>query len=116
MLWRISAALAALYFVHGSENLARDSARLASEIRQEAPQAMVAACIDRPEICQQLLRHASGQASTPVSASVSAATAESPRRNDPAEVGIKAPPLPVVSGEFPLPPLRPSSLSPRKRA
>ena len=112
MLWRISAALAALYFVHGSENLARDSARLASEIRQEAPQAMVAACIDRPEICQQLLRHASGQASTPVSA----ATAESPRRDDPAEVGIKAPPLPVVSGEFPLPPLRPSSLSPRKRA
>lgn len=114
MLWRISAALVALYIVHGSENTARDSARLASEIGQQVPQAVVAACVDKPEVCQQLLRHVSGP--TGASTSAPAVPPSAARPAEPALAGIKAPPVPVVSGEFPLPPVRPTSMSARKGA
>lgn len=99
MLWRVSAALVALYLVHGSQNGAGESTRLATDLRSEAPKAMVAACLDRPDVCREVLRHATGLAAPPTTGGTA--------RREPVEIELKAPPIPVAAGEFPLPPVRP---------
>lgn len=105
MLWRISAALAALYFVHGSDNVARDAGRAANEIAvaapaigAAAPKAALAYCLDKPEICRTLAREAAGlPAAGPV-----AAHAEANAVPDTA-------PRAVPAGAYPLPPRRPAA-------
>ncbi|OYU49022.1 MAG: hypothetical protein CFE31_06465 [Rhizobiales bacterium PAR1] len=105
MLWRITAAITAIYFMHGAEASRQDAARVASEVAVEAPRALVAACLDKAELCQQVLRHAAG----------------GPQSEPPAHTGkisavtsLKTPPTPVTAVEFPLPPIRPAMLHPRK--
>lgn len=95
MITRISVALFALYLVHGSENSARDCARLADEIRREAPKAAVALCLDNAAACGALAGKA-GDLMTPAAPRTSAAqpTGE-----------------PVAAGLYPLPPRRPESLA-----
>lgn len=106
MFWRLSAALVALYLVHGSQNVSNDAARLARDIRKETPNAMVAACLDRPDVCREVLRHATGLGA--------GETTGGTTRRVTAEVEHKAPPIPVATGEFPLPPVRPATLAARK--
>lgn len=106
MFWRLSAAITALYLFHASQNGAGDAARLAAEVQREAPKAMVAACLDRPDLCRQVLQHATGLGA----AEATSATT----RRAPFDVGHKAPPIPVIAGEFPLPPIRPATLATRK--
>lgn len=106
MFWRLSAAITALYLFHASQNGAGDAARLAAEVQREAPRAMVAACLDRPDLCRQVLQHATGLAAGETTGGTSPRTG--------AEAEHKAPPIPVVAGEFPLPPIRPATLAARK--
>ncbi len=121
MLWRISAALLALYLVHGAENSARDGARLASDLREEIPQAAVALCTDKPEHCQHLLKQVSGLQVPGLGAPervVSAPIVPPARTPVEAKPHAKphAAPLPFAAGEFPLPPMRPAALPGRKGA
>lgn len=114
MLWKISAALVALYLVHGAENVAKDSARVASGMRTEAPAATVAMCVEKPDLCQHILKQVTGiQIASPGATAPALAPSRTPTK--PAEE-IKAPPVPVIAGEFPLPPIRPASLAAGKRA
>lgn len=106
MLWRLSAALIALYLVHTSQNGAGDAARLVADVQREAPKAMVAACLDRPDLCRQMLQHATGLGGTETTGGTT--------RRASAEAEHKAPPIPVSTGEFPLPPIRPATLIARK--
>jgi hypothetical protein len=106
MFWRLSAAIVALYLVHASQNGTGDAARLAADVQREAPKAMVAACLDRPDLCRQVLQHATGLGATE--------TTSGTARRAPIEADHKAPPLPVNAGEFPLPPVRPATLITRK--
>lgn len=104
MLWRITAAVAAIYFMHGAEASRQDAARAASNVAAEAPRALMAACLDRADLCQQVLRHAAG----------------APHADSSTHTGkiltvpsLKVPPVPVAE-EFPLPPVRPAMLQSRK--
>lgn len=106
MFWRLSAAIVALYCVHASQNEAGDAARLVADVQREAPKAMVAACLDRPDLCRQVLSHATGIVTTE--------TTSGTTRRAPVEADHKSPPLPVTAGEFPLPPVRPAALIARK--
>lgn len=106
MLWRLSAALVALYLVHASQSGAGDAARLAADVQREAPRAMVAACLDKPDLCRQVLQHATGLAAQESTGGTT--------RRAPLETEHKAPPIPVAAGEFPLPPVRPAALLARK--
>lgn len=105
MLWRITAAITAIYFMHGAEASRQDAARVASEVTAEAPRALVAACLDKAELCQQVLRHAAGAAQSDPAAHTGKISTVTP---------LKAPPIPVAAEEFPLPPIRPAMLHPRK--
>lgn len=101
MLWRISAALFALYLVHGAENVSHDGAKIAAEVRKDAPQALVSLCIENPGICQKALKQVSNVTvpeSTPAPRQIVA----------PALAGASA--VPVATGIFPLPPVRPAGL------
>ncbi|KAF0227809.1 MAG: hypothetical protein FD175_2515 [Beijerinckiaceae bacterium] len=107
MLWKFSAALATLYIIHGSENVARDSARLAQEVRHEAPAAAVSMCLDKPILCQHLIKQATGLGGENQAAPAPHGV---PKPNaDP-----KAAPLALAAGEFPVPPVRPATLNGRK--
>ena len=105
MLWRITAAVTAIYFMHGAEASRQDVARVASEVVAEAPRALVATCLDKAELCQQVLRHAT---SAPHGDSSTHTGKISPVSS------LKTPSVPVAAEEFPLPPLRPAMLQGRK--
>lgn len=113
MLWKISAALAALYFIHGSENVARDSARLAQDVRHEAPGAAASLCLDRPALCQHIVKQATGfggeNQAAPAPHGVPKPHVDSRGLADP-----KTPPAILAAGEFPVPPVRPAALNGRK--
>lgn len=106
MFWRLSAAIVALYLVHASQNGTGDAARLAADVQREAPKAMVAACLERPDVCRQVLQHATGLGA--------GETTSGTTRRAAIEADQKAPPLPVAVGEFPLPPVRPAAFLARK--
>jgi hypothetical protein len=104
MLWRITAAVTAIYFMHGAEQSRHDAARVASEVATEAPRVLVNACLDRVDLCQQALRHATSAPhgdSSPYTGKITPT------------LSLKAPAAPVVE-EFPLPPVRPAMLQSRK--
>lgn len=114
MFWRISAALIALYLVHGADNTARDGARLATavsaEVRNGGPQAVVSFCVEKPEICQAALRQASGLTAPEAQLPVPPADTRTPG------IVAVAPTIPVATTAFPLPPVRPAGLLLRKGA
>ncbi len=95
MITRIAVALFALYCVHGSENSARDGARLAEDIQREVPKAAVSLCLDNVATCSALAGKASGLL-PPAAPKDSITTAESE---------------PVAAGLYPLPPRRPASFA-----
>lgn len=95
MITRIAAALFALYLVHGSENTARDGARLVGDLQREAPKAALSLCLDNAATCGALVGMTGHLAA-------------------PAEAG-KTPPVtagePVEAGLYPLPPRRPGDFA-----
>lgn len=95
MITRIAVALFALYCVHGSENSARDSARLAEEIRHEAPKAAVALCLDNAAACGALAAKAGGLMTSAV----------------PRDSATPSTSEPIATGLYPLPPRRPQGLA-----
>lgn len=90
MITRIAAALFALYLVHGSENTARDGARLAGDLQREAPKAALSLCLDNAATCGALV----GMTGRPVAAAGSGKTS-SVSAGEPVEAGL-----------YPLPPRR----------
>lgn len=106
MITRISAALFALYLVHGSENVARDSAALAEQARKDAPSAMIGLCTDHAEACQNIAIKA-------VTGSVLPASAPAKPLAAGKEAGVvKAASHksePILTEAYPLPPRRKSA-------
>jgi len=90
MITRIAAALFALYLVHGSENTARDGARLAGDLQREAPKAALSLCLDNATTCGALVGM-TGHLVVP----------GAPRKTPSVSAGE-----PVEAGLYPLPPRR----------
>jgi hypothetical protein len=104
MLWRITAAITAVYCLHGAEASRQDVAHLAAEVVQEAPRAVAAAClgqtgIGNADLCQTIIRHGAGTALR---------MRPAPGEHAPRAAGLKAAPIPVNVEAFPLPPMRPA--------
>lgn len=100
MITRIAVALFALYLVHGSENTARDGARLAEDIRREAPKAAVSLCLDHAATCGSLAAKA---------ADMNTGSFLAPSVPPKASAGSTA--EAVAPDLYPLPPRRPEGLA-----
>lgn len=90
MITRLGVAILALYLVHGARNGAEDTGRLAAAIRDEAPRAALALCLDHAALCGR----AAGVAGP-------ALGARAPRHS-PAAIAVNAP----------IPPVRPARIVP----
>jgi len=103
MITRISAALFALYVVHGSENVARDSAALADQARKDAPSTLVGLCTDHAEACQDLaMKAVTAKLGGAMSVTKDTAHSAPPPAAKPAATSVQ----PVLTEAYPLPPRR----------
>ena len=107
MFIRATAAIAALYFVHGAENAATTGKNAATSANQSATSIAITLCMDNPSLCKSLVQDVATQA---MSAQVSSSHANrisglAPPDATKADHAI-AVPYQALSKAYPLPPRR----------